>query len=35
VIADIDQALSTLDGNKVTMTFPEFSAGGASSAKIG
>lgn len=35
VIADLDQALSTLDGNKVTMTFPEFSAGGASSAKIG
>jgi len=35
VIADLDQSLSTLDGNKVTMTFPEFSAGGASSAKIG
>lgn len=35
VIADLDQALSTLDGNKITMTFPEFSAGGASSAKIG
>lgn len=35
VIADLDQSLSTLDGKKVTMTFPEFSAGGASSAKIG
>jgi len=35
IIADIDQALSTIDGNKVIMTFPEFSAGGASSAKIG
>jgi O-acetylhomoserine/O-acetylserine sulfhydrylase-like pyridoxal-dependent enzyme len=35
VIADLDQSLSTLDGNKVTMSFPEFSAGGASSAKIG
>jgi O-acetylhomoserine/O-acetylserine sulfhydrylase-like pyridoxal-dependent enzyme len=35
VIADLDQSLSTLDGKKITMTFPEFSAGGASSAKIG
>ncbi len=35
IIADIDQALSTLDGKKVTMTFPEYSAAGASSARIG
>lgn len=35
IIADLDQSLSTIDGKKVTMTFPEFSAGGASSAKIG
>lgn len=35
VIADLDQSLSTLDGKKIIMTFPEFSAGGASSAKIG
>lgn len=35
VIADIDQALSVLDGKKVHFTSPEFSAGGASSAKLG
>jgi O-acetylhomoserine/O-acetylserine sulfhydrylase-like pyridoxal-dependent enzyme len=35
IIADLDQSLSTIDGKKITMTFPEFSAGGASSAKIG
>ena len=34
VIADIDQALSTLDGKKILVTAPEFSAGGASSAKL-
>ncbi len=34
IIKDLDQALGVLDGKKVTMTFPEFSAGGASSAKI-
>jgi O-acetylhomoserine/O-acetylserine sulfhydrylase-like pyridoxal-dependent enzyme len=32
IIKDIDQALSVLDGKKVIHTFPEFSAGGASSA---
>ena len=35
IIKDIDQALSVLDGNKVIVTFPEFSAGGASSATLG
>jgi O-acetylhomoserine/O-acetylserine sulfhydrylase-like pyridoxal-dependent enzyme len=35
IIADLDQALSVLDGNKVSMTYPEFSAGGASSARLG
>jgi len=35
VIADIDQALSTLDGKKIFVSSPEFSAGGASSAKLG
>jgi O-acetylhomoserine/O-acetylserine sulfhydrylase-like pyridoxal-dependent enzyme len=34
VIADIDQALSSLDGKKVFVTSPEFSAGGASSATL-
>ena len=34
IIKDIDTALSVLDGKKVTMTFPEFSAGGASSASL-
>lgn len=35
IINDLDQALSVLDGKKITMTFPEYSAGGASSARIG
>lgn len=35
IIADIDQALSTLDGKKIFVSSPEFSAGGASSAKLG
>jgi O-acetylhomoserine/O-acetylserine sulfhydrylase-like pyridoxal-dependent enzyme len=34
IIKDLDQALSVLDGNKINVTFPEFSAGGASSARI-
>jgi O-acetylhomoserine/O-acetylserine sulfhydrylase-like pyridoxal-dependent enzyme len=34
IIADLDHFI-TLDGKKVVLTFPEFSAGGASSAKIG
>ena len=34
IIADLDKALSVLDGNKVTFTAPEYSAGGASSAKL-
>lgn len=34
VIADLDQALSTLDGNNVFISFPEYSAGGASSATL-
>ncbi|MCX6251949.1 MAG: PLP-dependent transferase [Bacteroidetes bacterium] len=34
VIKDIDQALSVLDGKKVFITSPEFSAGGASSATL-
>jgi cystathionine beta-lyase/cystathionine gamma-synthase len=34
VIADLDQALAVLDGTKVYFTSPEFSAGGASSAKL-
>ncbi len=35
IIKDIDQALSVLDGKKINVTSPEFSAGGASSATIG
>ena len=35
IIADLDRSLSVLDGNKVTFTAPEFSAGGASSATLG
>jgi cystathionine beta-lyase/cystathionine gamma-synthase len=35
IIADIEQALSVLDGNKVTKSTPEYSAGGASSASLG
>lgn len=34
VIKDIDQALSVLEGKKVFVTAPEYSAGGASSASI-
>ncbi len=34
IIADIDQALSVLDGKRVTSTAPEFSAGGASSSSL-
>ncbi len=34
VIDDLNTALSVLDGNKITTTSPEFSAGGASSATL-
>jgi O-acetylhomoserine/O-acetylserine sulfhydrylase-like pyridoxal-dependent enzyme len=34
VIKDLDHALSVLDGNKVTFSAPEYSAGGASSARL-
>jgi O-acetylhomoserine/O-acetylserine sulfhydrylase-like pyridoxal-dependent enzyme len=34
IIKDLDRALSTLDGIKVVVTFPEYSSGGASSARI-
>jgi O-acetylhomoserine/O-acetylserine sulfhydrylase-like pyridoxal-dependent enzyme len=34
VINDLDQALSVLDGKKVFVTSPEYSAGGASSARL-
>jgi O-acetylhomoserine/O-acetylserine sulfhydrylase-like pyridoxal-dependent enzyme len=34
VIADLDQALASLDGKKTIFTSPEFSSGGASSAKL-
>ncbi len=34
VIADLDQALSVLDGKKIFVSAPEFSAGGASSASL-
>ena len=34
IIRDLDQALDTLNGKKVFTTSPEFSAGGASSAKL-
>ena len=34
IITDLDQAMTVLDGKKVFIEFPEFSAGGASSAKI-
>jgi O-acetylhomoserine/O-acetylserine sulfhydrylase-like pyridoxal-dependent enzyme len=34
IIRDIDQALAVLDGKKVTRSSPEFSAGGASSARM-
>lgn len=35
IIADLDQSLSVLDGKKIAFTSPEYSAGGASSAKLG
>jgi O-acetylhomoserine/O-acetylserine sulfhydrylase-like pyridoxal-dependent enzyme len=35
IIADLEQALASLDGKKISVSFPEFSAGGASSARIG
>ena len=34
IIRDLDQALSVLDGKNVTVTAPEYSAGGASSATL-
>ncbi len=34
IIRDIDQALGTLEGKKVFVSSPEYSAGGASSAKL-
>lgn len=34
IIRDLDQSLQTLEGKKVFFTSPEFSAGGASSAKL-
>ena len=34
IIADLDQALSTLDGKQINSTSPEYSAGGASSASL-
>lgn len=35
IITDLDQSLSVLDGKKIAFTSPEYSAGGASSAKLG
>ena len=35
IIKDLDQALAVLDGKKYRKSSPEFSAGGASSAKLG
>jgi O-acetylhomoserine/O-acetylserine sulfhydrylase-like pyridoxal-dependent enzyme len=34
IIADLDQALGVLDGKKIAVTSPEYSAGGASSARV-
>jgi O-acetylhomoserine/O-acetylserine sulfhydrylase-like pyridoxal-dependent enzyme len=34
VIKDLDQALSVLDGKSISVTSPEYSAGGASSARL-
>ncbi len=34
IIKDLDQALSVLTGKRISVTFPEFSAGGASSAAL-
>jgi cystathionine beta-lyase/cystathionine gamma-synthase len=35
IIRDLDQALGVLDGKKIAVSGPEYSAGGASSAKVG
>jgi O-acetylhomoserine/O-acetylserine sulfhydrylase-like pyridoxal-dependent enzyme len=35
IIADLEQALAVLDGRKVSVSSPEYSAGGASSANVG
>jgi O-acetylhomoserine/O-acetylserine sulfhydrylase-like pyridoxal-dependent enzyme len=35
IIADLDRALGVLDGKKISVTSPEYSAGGASSARVG
>jgi O-acetylhomoserine/O-acetylserine sulfhydrylase-like pyridoxal-dependent enzyme len=35
IINDLEQALATLDGRKIHVSSPEFSAGGASSARLG
>jgi O-acetylhomoserine/O-acetylserine sulfhydrylase-like pyridoxal-dependent enzyme len=35
IIADLEQALGVLDGKKIFFSSPEYSAGGASSARIG
>jgi O-acetylhomoserine/O-acetylserine sulfhydrylase-like pyridoxal-dependent enzyme len=35
IIADLDRALGVLDGKKIAVTSPEYSAGGASSARVG
>jgi cystathionine beta-lyase/cystathionine gamma-synthase len=34
IIADLEQALGVLDGKKVAVSSPEYSAGGASSARV-
>jgi len=34
IIRDIDQALGALDGKKIAVSGPDYSAGGASSARI-
>ena len=34
IIKDLDSALSVLDGKKINVSYPEYSAGGASSARI-
>jgi O-acetylhomoserine/O-acetylserine sulfhydrylase-like pyridoxal-dependent enzyme len=34
IIRDLDRALAVIDGKKVVHSFPEFSAGGASSARL-
>ncbi|MCK9398847.1 MAG: aminotransferase class I/II-fold pyridoxal phosphate-dependent enzyme [Bacteroidales bacterium] len=35
IITDLDLALSVLDGKKISVSSPEYSAGGASSARLG